>query len=159
MVLSSGPCLTQEDILSLPRPLPPVVNPSGTFAIWPSSTFSFKLSKTFLSFHLIDIRGGGQVDEQGKEKEKEKKKVLLKDQGLDNLQVCWLDDQTIVFTIPTRPDCSAEQEEIGNLNDEEYKALKSSWKKGNEGGIQGTGVIALNVETKEEYCLGQFPVP
>ncbi|GAA5948827.1 hypothetical protein JCM3765_003916 [Sporobolomyces pararoseus] len=151
--LSSGPLLSQQDILSLPRPSNPVVNPSGTLAIWPSKNYDFKLSKTTLSFYLIDLKEEGRS-----------LLLLLKRKGLDNLEICWLDDQTIVYTTPTKPPTTdntntSHEEEEEELNDEEYKNLKTEWNKQNLGGIQGTLVFALNVETREEYCLGKFPVP
>ncbi|GAA5895770.1 uncharacterized protein JCM6883_001616 [Sporobolomyces salmoneus] len=152
MVLSPGPLLTQTDILSLPRPSAPVVNPLGNLAIWPSSTFDFKASKTCRQFNLIDLEKGtsGAAKVGGK---------VVK-RGLDNLECAWLDDKTIVYLEPA-PSTSMDEVKVKveESNDEEYKSLKASWKKENEGGIEATQVWAFNVEDGEEYLLGQFPVP
>lgn len=81
-------------------------------------------------------------------------------EGLDSFEVQWLDDQTIVYLAPAKGDSDdlspASQGE--GMSDEEWKRVKDGWVKENKG-IKETVVWAFDVETKEEYKLGQFPVP
>ncbi|GAA5879701.1 hypothetical protein JCM16303_004137 [Sporobolomyces ruberrimus] len=142
--LSSGPLLTQRDILSLPRPSAPIVNPSGTHAVWPSSSFDFSQNKTTRQFNLVSLSSTQHDKDEAGE-------VIKK--NLDNLECAWLDDSTIVCTTPS----SVKSQ--GELNDEEYKVEKSQGNKENEGGVQGTKVWAFDIRSKEEYLLGHFPVP
>lgn len=161
MALSKGPLLTQRDILSLPRPAQPIVNPSGTRLVWPSTRYSFETAKTNRQLNLIELNDPNDKSTRKVGTEEVGAGQVIKEH-LDNLEICWLDDSTIVFTKPSPPLHGAvtlSTQDTERLNDEEYKALKSNWSKQNEGGIQGTQVWAFNVDTKEEYLLGHFPVP
>jgi len=155
MTLSPGPTLTQTDILSLPRPSAPISNPSSTLAIWRISTHSFSSQRTNRQFNLVRL----DTNKAGWEGIKDTE--VLKE-GLDGLEVQWLDDQTICYLSPAKPDSSnhdhlspASQGE--ELSDEEWKGVKSEWVR-EMGGRRETVVWAMDVVTKEEYKLGQFPV-
>ncbi|GAA5954994.1 hypothetical protein JCM3765_003156 [Sporobolomyces pararoseus] len=151
--LSSGPNITQEDVLSLPSPQSPIVNPSGTLAVWPVSTYDFSTYRTEKVLHLVELsKNDGQDFEEPQ--------VLKK--GLDNFEAAWLDDSTLVFLRPVLPsDSEVEKDSEGrridqgkDTNDEEYEKLKEGWKEKED----GTEVWTLNVETKEEHQVGKLPV-
>ncbi|GAA5926828.1 uncharacterized protein JCM15063_000380 [Sporobolomyces koalae] len=122
--LSDGPILSQQDILELPRPAAPVVNPSGTRAVWPSSSFSFAHQRTTRQFNLVHLDQPAATPQVIKA-------------NLDSSEVAWLDDSTLVYftsaatqSTPADPDT-----------------------------VPATRVYAFDIESHEEYLLGQFPVP
>jgi hypothetical protein len=124
--------LTQEEILSLARPSKPIVNPfNRDLAIWPSSQYDFNTSKFIKQFNLINLTRS----EEGVEEEEEGGQVIKKGAELDNLEIDWLDHETIVYIKSITTKEEEEEEEI-----------------------QESQVWALNVETREDYLLGTFPV-
>ncbi|GAA6015677.1 hypothetical protein JCM11491_007192 [Sporobolomyces phaffii] len=128
MRLSAGPTLSQQDILSLPRPGAPVVNPSGTHAVWPSSEYDFASSRTARQFTLVDLASN-------------ESRVVATD--LDQLDVAWLDDDTIVYLSAVK------------LTSESESAAP------HPAAIDRTRVWALDVRdpTESRYLLAEFPVP
>ena len=98
-ILSKGPKLTQQDILSLPRPSAPVVNPRGSLAIWPSTRYDFNRRQTRRQFNLVELSQRGQ-SQQGK--------VIKRD--LEKLEICWLDNSTYVYLKPVKAKSEASVE-------------------------------------------------
>ncbi|GAA5829918.1 hypothetical protein JCM3766R1_006701 [Sporobolomyces carnicolor] len=98
-ILSKGPKLTQQDILSLPRPSAPVVNPRGSLAIWPSTRYDFNRRQTRRQFNLVGLSQRGQ-SQQGK--------VIKRD--LEKLEICWLDNSTYVYLKPVKAKSEASVE-------------------------------------------------
>ncbi|GAA5973513.1 hypothetical protein JCM21900_006156 [Sporobolomyces salmonicolor] len=159
--LSRGPNISVHDILELPRPSAAVPNPSGTLALWPNSTFSFaaadRAGRTEKELYLVHLPTGcaSQEDHQPK-------KLLG---GLAQLDVAWLDDRTFVFLRPAVPvgqNCAQGQrgervDHPHDMGDKAFKRLRGEWS-AMDGG-EGTEVCAFDVVSREEYKLGQFPVP
>ncbi|GAA5927882.1 dipeptidyl-peptidase 5 [Sporobolomyces koalae] len=124
--LSPGPHLTQQDVLSLPAPQAPLVNPTSTRAIWPVSTFDFASQKTNHALHSIELERSVNESEGWKET------TVLKE-GPDNLETAWIDQRTLLFLKPVGSD----------------KSEKES---------QGTEIWAIDIDSRDEYKLGQLPV-
>ena len=151
--LSPGPNITQQDVLSLPSPQAPIVNPSATLAIWPVSTYDVDEYRTDKSFYLIDLR---------KQSEGEQASPRLLKSGLDNFEAAWLDDSTVVFLRPVQPsdfkvsiDAQGRRvDQTDETNDEDYAKLKESWKEKED----GTEIWTLDVDGSGEEKIGKLPV-
>ncbi|GAA6008816.1 hypothetical protein JCM11491_003793 [Sporobolomyces phaffii] len=154
--LSPGPTLTQQDILSLPSPHPPIVNPPGTLAAWPVSTYDFATYRTERSVYCVNLARGRSEGERPR---------LVK-RGLDNFELAWLDRDTLLFLRPVVPPSdgdgnqvtkdakSARVDHAEGTSDEDYAKLKEAWKEK----ADGTELWTINVDTNDETKVGQLPV-
>ncbi|GAA6059970.1 hypothetical protein JCM10212_001319 [Sporobolomyces blumeae] len=146
--------LTVPEILSLPRPQAPLVNPSSTLAAWPSTSFSFDQSRTDKSVYLVRLPRDPDSLDSAWDKVTRPTKVL---DGLTRLDLAWLDDTTFIYLRPVRQDVASDRvDHPVDVNDEQLKREIDAWKK--EPGGQGTEVWAFDVESREDYKVGQFPV-
>jgi hypothetical protein len=170
--LSKGSGLVIEDLLQLPRPSTSIVNPAGSIALWPSSTFSFAAARghgrTEKSIYAIDLNSSGQV--QGGEHPLDQplvtslappRKVLS---ALTFAEAAWLDDRTFLFLRPALPDGvepvlsadGAREDHPVDLSDVEQgkRRREHAAAKGGE----GVELWAKDVLEGEEYLVGRFPV-
>ncbi|BGP17602.1 hypothetical protein JCM10213_001253 [Rhodosporidiobolus nylandii] len=167
--LSASDKLTPEEMLSLPRPQQGVPNPSGTLALWPSSTYSFAAAdgkgRTDRAIHIADLASSPAAAEKstGFDKLPPPRPLLT---GLANLEAAWLDDHTVLFLRPSVPHGEvAAQDEQGRRVDHPARMGDDAWKKKMQAwsemdGGEGTEVWAKEVDGKsEEYMVGRLPVP
>ena len=143
--LSAGPGITITDVLELPRPQSGVPNPSGTLALWGSSSFSFASSRTERSISLIDIPSAASDAATAGEP----RKVLT---GLAQLEFCWLDERTFLFVRPSFKARTADalDHPEGVSDEDQSKRLKE---------LTGDGVEvwAKDVLEGDEYLVGVLP--
>ncbi|GAA6006783.1 dipeptidyl-peptidase 5 [Rhodotorula paludigena] len=166
--LSEGDSVTPRDILSLPRPAAAVANPSGTRALWPSSTFDFaaaggkgRSEKSIYLVELASTQHEGTADAEDFSRTTDPRAVLS---SLAMTDAAWLDDQTIAFLRPAVPHGEAvAQGDAGEridhpraMSDEAFKKKRAAWA-GMDGG-EGTEVWAKDVENGDEYLVGKLPV-
>lgn len=157
--LSAGPTLTTHDLLSLPRPSAAVLNPAGTKAVWPSSTFSFEgaggKGRTEKAIYLVDL----PTAVEGQQALEAEPKVLLG--GLALTEVVWADDKTILFVRPAGVVDAAKRGEgegehaVDVSNVEFSKRLATA--RATAGG-EGVEVWAKDVVEGDEYIVGTLPV-
>lgn len=168
------PRLTIQDLLQLPRPGAGIPNPSGTLALWPSSTLTFtqdgQKSRTERSLRVLDLKErkaiSAAVDEP-----REGKVVGKILEGLSYTEAVWLDDSTFLYL---RPPTSKKEEvthwhqndspptrgldhEKDVMDTEQAKKMKDL--RAEEGG-EGIEIWAMEVGAEEpaEYLVGSLPV-
>jgi hypothetical protein len=160
--LSPGKALTIEDLLQLPRPSYAIVNPSGSLALWPSSSFNFAAAdgkgRTTKSFYLIDLDAPQATRSQPPQE-------LLS--NLQSSEAAWIDERTILFLRPAVPDglqatINADGHREDHPTDLSDKAQAQRRKEHAAlAGGDGVELWAKDVleHGGEEYFVGKFPVP
>ncbi|KAK4697722.1 hypothetical protein P7C70_g8166, partial [Phenoliferia sp. Uapishka_3] len=144
---SSGISIT--DVLELPRPQAASPNPSGTLALWPSTTFSFKTNRTEKSISIIDIPSSAVIsDEESTPISSSPRKVLS---GLSMIDYAWLDDSTFLYL---RPEGVAE---VGTMDHPEDLSDEAQKKRVKELSGDGVEVWAKDVLEGDEYLVGKLP--
>lgn len=139
---------TFENLIELPRPGSAIVNPSGTRALWPCSTFSFKAGdgkgRTEKSISLVnlDVKAGSATSP---------KPVL---EHLSSLEAAWIDSHTFVFLRQpglSTADGSADHP-VDVSNTKQAERIKEAAAK-----ASGVEVWAKDVVKGDEYKVGRLP--
>ncbi|SCV70321.1 BQ2448_1715 [Microbotryum intermedium] len=149
-----------DDLIQLPRPGSALPNPSGSYALWPSSTFSFKNGgQTNKVIYAIDLQKSSTSTTTTTIGASAPRLVL---EHLADNQVAWIDDRVFVFVRTALPEneqpiLNSQGQRVDHsldLNDtERSKRLAAIADK-----ADGVELWAKHVITGDEYKVADLPV-
>ncbi|KDE07441.1 hypothetical protein MVLG_02307 [Microbotryum lychnidis-dioicae p1A1 Lamole] len=156
----AGGVMQIDDLIELPRPGIALPNPSGSYALWPSSTFSFKHGgQTNKAIYAVDLHKGSTTTTSTGPSAASPRLVL--DHLVDN-QPAWIDDRVFIFVRPALPEgespsLNSQGQRVDrpvDLNDKERsKRMVALADK-----VEGSELWAKHVITGEEYKIADLPV-
>ena len=133
--------ITVPEILALPRPSAASANPSGTRAIWASSTFDFEAAdgagRTERAIHLVDLTVSNSAPS-----------VLIN--GVGSETACqWISEDVFLHLRSPK-----EAFQPADRSDKSHKALV----KAANADSAGVEIWGMHVVTKDQYKIGELPV-